>query len=394
MKRSWTLTHHEHALAKLIRAGIPLGTSSASKPTVTLEEWKGIAETAQQHRVAPLLYQSVKELGILNELPTNIVESLRGSFAETTIANHWAFEELGALLQIFERESIAVILLKGYALAATLYEGHGLRRVGDLDLLVRRPDFPRVRALLAGRGYALFFAELAKDFNSRYADEQAFWLGGDHPSQVDVHWHLAGFSNYRERVPIEWFWERTTPIPIADQPARIFSPNAQLLHLSAHFALHHQCTGLKWSYDLALLLTRYAHQIDWSEVLDAAHHFGWSQALQMSLDTVDQTWNVTVPLEIAARLRKAHASVGDRFVFAVTTARQRHAMVFLESLSAGAWTAKITYMLRHVFPSFSYMRERYRIKHGLLIPLYYFWRMSEGSYRLGQSVISVVARGR
>ncbi len=145
------LNRDERLLVELIRASHPLGTSAVPTPQVSGAEWSRVAQTAQQHRIEGLLYQSVKALGLANELPTQVADALRGACLQTTAANHWAFQELGKLLQIFRSENIPVILLKGCALATTLYEGHGLRRVGDLDLLIRLSDFPRARARLIAR---------------------------------------------------------------------------------------------------------------------------------------------------------------------------------------------------------------------------------------------------
>jgi len=61
--------------------------------------------------------------------------------------------ELAGILQHFEAREIPVITQKGPALAHLLYGDSAMREFGDLDLLVRPIDVPRVVGALTELGY-------------------------------------------------------------------------------------------------------------------------------------------------------------------------------------------------------------------------------------------------
>lgn len=350
--------------------------------------WHALADTAQRHGLAPLLYGALKANGRQNELPASALEYLRAAYLRTSVANWLAYQELGRLLELFDREQIPVVLLKGCALAVTLYPDPGLRPMGDLDLLIPRAAAARGIVLLTEQGYSSL-PELTDGFQQRFSNAQALYRGGQRLAQVDLHWHVLGLPYYRARIPMEWFWERTTAVSVNSQKAQILLPTAQFVYLALHFALQHRSTRLLWSYDLALLLARYREQIHWDEVADVAHMFGLSQALRTALAHVADTWSVSVPADARARLNRSRVSIGDRISFAVATAQQTNARLLLDGLSMPGVRAKFVYVLRHGFPGLAFMQTRYHIPHLLLIPLYYLWRNCAGVYKIARSALSI-----
>ena len=60
---------------------------------------------------------------------------------------------LAALLRACGDARLDLLVLKGAALAETVYPRPSLRRFGDLDVLVRRADAARARTLLEALGY-------------------------------------------------------------------------------------------------------------------------------------------------------------------------------------------------------------------------------------------------
>ncbi len=357
----------------------------APDQATSLSQWDLTSQTGGRQEVGALLYASIKTLGMHKAVSPNVLEFLRGQFVATRNANRWAYEALDELLPRFECAGIPVILLKGCALAATLYAPNGLRPVGDLDLLVQRQDVGRARTVLGELGYGPLAQGLPGGIEDRYAAQQAFWRERAHPSHVEVHWHLVERSYYRARVPIEWFWERTVPIQLHGRTVRVLSLEALFLHLSIHFAIHHNCRGLKWSYDLALLLANSGRDMDWTELLDAVDRFGLVLPLRAVLETVADTWGIVPPAHVAARLRKATVRWQDRLAFSVA-APYRTATLGFDAFAQTGWRSKIDYLMCLIFPDASFMALRYRVKNPLLMPAFYGWRFSQGLYKVVRSL--------
>jgi hypothetical protein len=194
---------------------------------------------------------------------------------------------------------------------------------------------------------------------------------------------------YRQRIPIAWFWERTTALEAGGAAALALKPEAQLLHLGLHFALHHRADRLLWSFDLALLLTRWGGDLDWGEVAQAARAFGLVPALQTTLASVRGAWGVAVPAQAEALLAAARPGRAERLLLAVMSARRREARILSDGLSLPGVRAKLGYWLELLFPSPAYMRQRYRIAHGAFLPFYYIGRLAKGAFALARSLVAV-----
>ncbi len=379
----------ERALVNVIRHAFPLTPDAPAAP-VAVTDWSQFVRAAETHALASLAYAALNQAEQPSDAPAGVIDQLRIAYLRSNVANWLAFQELDCLLEMFGREQIPVVVLKGGALAHALYGDVALRPMMDLDLLAPPSQQARVSDLMAQQGYTSP-TELAKGFGERFSNYQAFERGGNRPSHIEIHWHLFKSPYYCERIPIDWFWDRTMEISIGSARARVFDPDAQLVHLCAHFALHHQAERLLWSYDLARLLTRYGSEVNWSQVVDAAKRFGLSQAIELSLARVVETWQISLPADVFQRLDAARPTLDQRIAFAMLTAPRGEARVILDTLSARDLSGRLIFGLRHIFPSAEYMRERYRIREMRLLPFYYARRLADGARKLGQSLISMIA---
>ena len=372
--------------AGIVRAVFLPGAAGA--PEISPQDWPGVAQAADREGIAPLLYAALKALGRAAEPPPADLQRLRHAYLRADTGNWMAYEELAALLPLLAEAQVPVVLLKGSALAATLYPEPGLRPLGDVDLLIPRDAMHRAGALLEARDYREE-AEVTQGFGARYLQEKIYMRRAGRPSQVDLHWHLTSMPYYRRRIPIAWFWERTARQAVAGTQALVFEPEAQLLHLSLHFALHHWAERLLWSFDLALLLARSGSDLDWEETARAARAFGLTQAVQTSLAGACAAWGAAVPAGVTELLAAARPGPAERVFLTVMSARRREARVLSDGLSLPGVRAKLGFWLELLFPSPAYMRQRYQIARGALLPFYYLARLAKGLYRLARSVISI-----
>lgn len=363
-----------------------MGTGS---PQVEAGVGLELVEAAQTHGLAPLLHHALSRSGQLDALPSQAREALQRARWQATASNAMTFRELGRLLELLESNNIPVVVLKGAALAATLYPAEDLRPLTDLDLLVRDSDRARLCDTLCHAGYVPQ-GELDDGTSFDFAAEQTFSRRGIDPLDIDVHTHLIVSGAYRRRVPIQWFWDHASPAFIRGHTACILDPLAQCLHLSTHLALHHYEGRLIWSYDLALLLHRYSAAIDWHGLLAAAEQFGLAQPLFYALRQVVEFWQAPLPPALQSWMLTRRARPQERLAFAVARARERQARGLWDGLRLPGARAKARFFARHLFPSREFMRLRYGTQHAYLVPLYYGWRLVSGAYKLARSAKTIV----
>lgn len=384
----------ERTLIELIRAAFPFNESAAPPPDPGKINWPSLVQTATRHGLAPLLFAALKHGALVNGVPSAALDGLRLAYVRASIGNQLAFQELAVWLDHFEREQIAVVLLKGAALAPTLYDDRALRPMGDLDLLIPRAAVARVQAALVEQGYRAS-TEMAQGFAERFSVERSFLRLGKRPAQIDLHWHAFTTSYYADRIPIEWFWQRTSAMQIEQRRALTFSPTAQLLYLATHGVLH-QYRRLIWSYDLALLMARRAREIDWDEAFEAAAPFGLLPVLGQALAEVCEQWGISNPTAEAC-LGDRRTPWKDRLMFAALTMPADGETGLPSGLSAHGMRKKLAFGLRVLFPSPGYMRTRFQLRHRGWLPLCYLWRAGKGvrlMARAGLFITRAVIRSR
>jgi hypothetical protein len=183
-----------------------------------------IAEVAYRNRLEPLLGAS--------ELPSTLPSALAHRFREATQATRAAqiarFPAVREVLDVLHRWP--VILFKGFAAAELLYPDVGARSMGDVDLLVRPPDFEAARDALLSAGFQqAFTGDPVLDHPTHHERELT-----NGALVVDLH---QGFTQ-AYRVPVDYaaLFERSLPWFAFAPNARVLSPEdavlAQVIHLA------------------------------------------------------------------------------------------------------------------------------------------------------------------
>ncbi len=376
-------------VARLILEAFPLGEAAQAGSRIDSAEWPLVMQTALENGLAPLTYAALKKLDRLGEPPAGIAKSLHAAYYWTSIDNWLRLEKLGGLLDQFERAQIPVILLKGCALAVTLYPDVGLRPMADLDLLVPADATERACALLRENGFSPKLW-LTDHFSWDLWNVRSMRRGRRRPMIVEVHRHLLHLPYYRHQMPVDWFWQRTVSVPLGPRTGQTLVPTAHLVHLAAHFALHHQAGRLIWSYDLALLLARHREVIRWDEVLKAAEEFQLGEVLRVSLEGVTTLWGVCVPHGALEGSRTLQPSREQRLLFMAATAPHHDLRAFFDGWSVPGLLPKLEFYLRQLLPSPSYMRGRYGISSSWLLPGAYIARLGKGLYLAARSAVSML----
>lgn len=169
---------------------------------------------------------------------------------------------LAALLRACAETRLDLLVLKGAALAETVYPRPSLRRFGDLDVLVRRADAARARALLESLGYIA--DPLAWEDLGRRRDGQVNFFNHTERGSVIVEMHTELVNNdlFFGQIHVDdaGLWERAQTVRLAGVDAQTLGPEDQLLHLCLHLAGHYLAAPQSLR-DIAQIIS--VRQIDW-----------------------------------------------------------------------------------------------------------------------------------
>jgi hypothetical protein len=195
---------------------------------------------------------------------------------------------------------------------------------------------------------------------------------------VELHWHILNVAYYLHKVPMDWFWENTESLLVAGQPFRVLNPEANLIYLPAHLALHHRFQGLHSLLDLALLIVQNRDWLNWDRIAATARSFDLLTALCETLDRLAQCWP-SLPIDDARR--KAHAlepSRTDGRLYRLLTAESPSSSLYAYTtlLTLPDFAARARIIRVKLCPQPAYMMERYRVTSRWQLPYWYLYRLS------------------
>jgi hypothetical protein len=179
---------------------------------------------------------------------------------------------------------------------------------------------------------------------------------------------------------MDWFWQTAQPLRLGDIPTLMLGPEALLMHLCGHLALHHAATGLLWWHDIIEVLLARAGELDWSELIARTRAYELVLPVRTVLTRAQAEWGVPLPVHAIAALTALSSSSAEERVFTRLTQPRRPAgeRFWIDLLGMSGWRQRLRFARTNLFPSAAYMRQRYAIAHPLLLPLYYPYRWLRG----------------
>ena len=314
-------------------------------------DWTVLMELAYQHGVSGFLQQTCDNPALLN----GALAAARSNLATSA--------ELVKLADLFKKEMIDFIPLKGPVSGVALYQDKALKVSTDLDLLVRPGDALRATRLLESIHYRLDTvphwpsdrACLRNINNELTFSDPAQWL------KVDLHWSLLPgyFPSPFDEAEL---WATARTVPWGSIQLRTLAPEQQLMFLCAHGAKH-LWARLGWLCDLARLI-QVEKGIDWSEVFARAHKSHTTRMILLGLLLAGNLLGVELPPAAAALVEadpQAH--------FMATTVLER-----LRSNRPATLVATATFCVRALERN----RQRARLIFGM------FLQPTEAEYRVVQ----------
>jgi hypothetical protein len=304
----------------------------------------------------------------------------------TAAMNALVLEELRRLDEIFSQPfTIPVMVLKGGALAFTLYSDSSLRPVSDLDLLVPKELLQEALARLKDAGYSPVAEEMAPGLNL-LLDHHFDLMREGLPFGIEVHWTLTLSEHERYHLDMAWFWEHAEPLRLPfPNHFLTLDPTAHLLYIAAHTMLQHGEAQMdpKWLYDLHLLVEKEGERIDWEELARQAAASRWSEAVLRALRRCVELLGTQVPEEAFHLLEEGRDRTVAKLLERKAKPRRKGEKAW-EKLHSLDWTGRLGLLRGLLFPSPAFVRWRYRPNPSWTWPFFYPYRwfdiLREGFY--------------
>ena len=292
-------------------------------PALSLDEWRAFRDLLKPHGVFPLLAYRLRSWPEDCRPPKEVMDFLNRVFLYAAARTMKAGRQIQEVVDALEGAGIESVLLKGPALARTVYPDPALRQSGDIDLLVRPGDVLAAEEVLEGLGYVSPMKEFHVSQHTYH--HQVFEPPGN-GMPVELHWSLDFELNLFPHGWIEEALGRRIPIRARDLSGSALSPSDHLLFLAFHNAFLDMAEQLIRAHDVALVLSELRTRDEWHDLVDRSvvHHVRFP--LELVVQAAELWVGVNPPDELADS--SAWPAASDREVRIAKHAEKRYGSIY------------------------------------------------------------------
>jgi hypothetical protein len=178
------------------------------------------------------------------------------------------------LTTALEAEGIPAVVLRGMAVAHTLYPDPCLRPMADVDVLVPADARSVLPERLRRHGLTP---------SATYRRQYVYDVDG---ARFEVHWLLLTPERYRHVPPLARWIERRRPLRIPAGTIPVLPAEEELLAQLVHACVHHGLEHLYGLLDIGLAARR--TDLDWPRIADWCRRASVSRLARFALTYVDR----------------------------------------------------------------------------------------------------------
>jgi Uncharacterised nucleotidyltransferase len=323
--------------------------------TVTEDEWRALVPSLSWQRLTGLAMAALEDdyLLLSGEQANQLVESQTGAMYHALDLERELLEVAAA----FEAAGVEMTVLKGPALAHSVYPDPAWRPFGDIDVLVRTQDWQRACEVLVGCGFVARFPEPRPGFRARFGHTACHVNRAG--LEFDLHRTLVAGPFGLWMDPDELF-ERTATFMLGDRLLRRLDDTAIFAHACIHASLGHRPPLLLPIRDVAQILT--SGEVDWGRLDEWADRWRLRVVFRHALETAVQAIRCSLPPTAEAFLNGGSVGKRERRALEayVTEKRLRGGKALTSLWAIRGITGKAAYARALVFPDrgFAEFRER------------------------------------
>ncbi len=337
------------------------GAAKSIEENVKSINWTVLTEDKYTHKLLPLVYFTLKKNNLLEYVPEDVSEKLKGWYYSLLKRNSLLFNELSIVLKDFETNKIEALVLKGAALAEKTYPEIGLRPMSDIDLLVKnKAEFQKAELVFKKSGYDSSDEESNETFSNTVLYEKAFFKNNSTYTDIDLH-HLLPYLGYEKdangldnnlRI-----WQNAEKSVFGGQNAWIMSPEDAIANAIGHVAVLHKVENIIFYCDLGFLIDK--NSIKWLEVINAIRYSIASSCAYKVLFRAKNDFSINVPSWVLGELESIST---DKLSFRRVLANNSN-LFYLNYLNKIGETKgfknKAKILFHFLFPSVEYMKKAY-----------------------------------
>jgi hypothetical protein len=264
-------------------------------------DWSRFTTLAGQEGVLPWLDSTA---ALTSVLPSHVLDAARREHTTTIERNLLLSAELVRVLAHFRQNGVEALAFKGVIAAIQFYGGLADRPTGDLDLLVRRRDYPRACQILTEAGY--------KPDIEYPASLQRVFSHSSKGTVIDMHWGLPPIGpRFSERT----VWRHRTHLALIGSQVPTFDNATATAVIAINAVKVYWNVSLRQHIDVMVSLKR-LNSDDWRTVLRRARQIGCLHFVLAATYVADRLFPNTLPAHVRSDTRRVRvaALIGDEVI--------------------------------------------------------------------------------
>ncbi len=295
-----TLAPHDQLLVQCLRSDSSreeLRSIMREMPQASLHLF---VESAFRQGVSTLLYSRFRKLSLLDLFPSALSGKLQSAYLGYAARITGLYYDLEQVGNVFDREGIEWIVLKGAHLAGTVYENPAQRIMCDIDLLVKKRDVERAGNLLVSKGFGTpDFVTPGEEHCDISPSHHVKPLLNKRRTCIELHFALAKTATKAPIPPdCDTLFEHAEWMQLNNTRARVLCPEDLLIHLALHLVKHRFDQRLKALYDIHAVLVTYRDRIGWETLLERAAAWNQKKSVLLTLMLAKTLFDSPVPNEV------------------------------------------------------------------------------------------------
>ncbi|MGH2554330.1 MAG: nucleotidyltransferase family protein [Actinomycetota bacterium] len=339
-------------VGRIAAFGLPNGDPFPAPIDIAKEEWQKVLPRLHRHHITGFAVAAA-EAGSL-ALSAEQTDALLETHREAMLAPLAVERGLLEVATELHAGDVEFVVLKGPALAHTVYPNPSWRYFGDLDLLVRGGDWPKACTILESLGYRRGLPEPRGGFDQRFGKASEFRRQGG--IEVDLHRTLV-VGPFGLWIEPDILFEATTELLLWDQTHRRLDDTLLQLHACVHASLGWWPPLMMPVRDVAQVA--HCAQVDWEALADRAARWKLRAVVRHALQTASETLEVGLPagadkLVAYTPSRKEHRALQGY----VTDRRKRGGTAVATLKAIPGLTAKVAFLRALIFPNREFLAAR------------------------------------
>ena len=348
-------------------------------PECSPEEWNLFLHHLKSQNFTPFVAYTLLKWPDTCKPPEEIRAFLQQDYYHAAAKNLMIGRQIQTAIDALTEAGIPVILMKGPALARTVYPDPALRLSSDIDLLVKPKDIPRAERVLEGLGYSC----LARNFeNLRNEDHHDIFIPPGKGLPIELHWSIDNTFRMFPEGWLEEVFSRRIPVCSPDFSSETFGHADNLLYLVFHNIFQHHLLRLDWIFDMSLIMRQIQLPEDWPPIAEQSVQNHTRIPLEMALDAT-RFWT-GYELPEGARKASSWPAPDKREKSLINHSENRrktlYSGVFLMAQGQDRGFDKIKVWFHFILPPISRMKKFRRSSSGIDLVLAYFrrwWRIRD-----------------